>query len=62
MEDGEMKKITLVLLTLLLSGCIGGGGPSNAPPASPASPNEPYTCSNSGANSDCSQSVEPSMY
>ncbi|EPJ3812222.1 TPA: hypothetical protein ACXJQO_004249 [Serratia marcescens] len=55
-----MKKITLVLLTLLLSGCIGGGGgPSNAPPASP---NEPYTCSNSGANSDCSQSVEPSMY
>ncbi len=62
MEDGEMKKITLVLLTLLLSGCIGGGGgggPSNAPPASP---NEPYTCSNSGANSDCSQSVEPSMY
>ncbi|MBH3006510.1 MULTISPECIES: hypothetical protein [Serratia] len=53
-----MKKITLVLLTLLLSGCI-GGGPSNAPPASP---NEPYTCSNSGANSDCSQSVEPSMY
>lgn len=59
MEDGEMKKITLVLLTLLLSGCIGGGGSSNAPPASP---NEPYTCSNSGANSDCSQSVEPSMY
>ncbi|EMB2347594.1 hypothetical protein I5P62_17860 [Serratia ureilytica] len=60
MEDGEMKKITLVLLTLLLSGCIGGGGgPLNAPPASP---NEPYTCSNSGANSDCSQSVEPSMY
>lgn len=59
MEDGEMKKITLVLLTLLLSGCIGGGGPSNAPPASP---NEPYTCSNSSANSDCSQSVEPSMY
>ncbi|WP_308341879.1 hypothetical protein [Serratia marcescens] len=56
-----MKKITLVLLTLLLSGCIGGGGggPLNAPPASP---NEPYTCSNSGANSDCSQSVEPSMY
>ena len=28
MEDGEMKKITLVLLTLLLSGCIGGGGGS----------------------------------
>ncbi|WP_392586334.1 hypothetical protein AB3M75_14850 [Serratia ureilytica] len=54
-----MKKITLVLLTLLLSGCIGGGSPSNAPSASP---NEPYTCSNSGANSDCSQSVEPSMY
>lgn len=59
MEDGEMKKITLVLLTLLLSGCIGGGGPSNAPPASP---NEPYTCTKSSANSDCSQSVEPSMY
>lgn len=60
MEDGEMKKITLMFLMLMLSGCIGGGGgPSNAPPASP---NEPYTCSNSGANSDCSQSVEPSMY
>lgn len=61
MEDGEMKKIILVFLTLMLSGCIGGGGggPSNAPSASP---NEPYTCTKSSANSDCSQSVEPSMY
>lgn len=25
MEDGEMKKITLVFLMLMLSGCIGGG-------------------------------------
>ncbi|WP_239509777.1 hypothetical protein [Serratia marcescens] len=55
-----MKKITLVFLMLMLSGCIGGsGGPSNAPPPSP---NEPYTCTKSSANSDCSQSVEPSMY
>ncbi|HBB9120636.1 hypothetical protein HW877_12400 [Serratia marcescens] len=53
-----MKKIILVFLTLMLSGCI-GGGPSNAPSASP---NEPYTCTKSSANSDCSQSVEPSMY
>ncbi|MGY3353143.1 hypothetical protein ACVW1J_004478 [Serratia marcescens] len=59
MEDGEMKKIILVFLTLVLSGCIGGGGPSNTPSASP---NEPYTCTKSSANSDCSQSVEPSMY
>lgn len=59
MEDGEMKKIILVFLMLMLSGCIGGGGPSNAPSASP---NEPYTCTKSRANSDCSQSVEPSMY
>jgi hypothetical protein len=60
MEDGEMKKIILVFLMLMLSGCIGGGGvPSNAPSASP---NEPYTCTKSSANSDCSQSVEPSMY
>lgn len=58
MKDGEMKKIILVFLTLMLSGCI-GGGPSNAPSASP---NEPYTCTKSSANSDCSQSVEPSMY
>ncbi|WP_459378158.1 hypothetical protein [Serratia sp. ser-z] len=54
-----MKKIILVFLTLMLSGCISGGGPSNAPSASP---NEPYTCTKSSANSDCSQSVEPSMY
>ncbi|WP_337055292.1 hypothetical protein [Serratia marcescens] len=54
-----MKKIILVFLTLVLSGCIGGGGPSNTPSASP---NEPYTCTKSSANSDCSQSVEPSMY
>ncbi|MBH2728868.1 hypothetical protein HKQ56_00910 [Serratia marcescens] len=60
MEDGEMKKIILVFLMLMLSGCIGGGGgPSNEPSASP---NEPYTCTKSSANSDCSQSVEPSMY
>ncbi|WP_253722867.1 hypothetical protein [Serratia sp. FDAARGOS_506] len=55
-----MKKIILVFLMLMLSGCIGGGGgPSNVPSASP---NEPYTCTKSSANSDCSQSVEPSMY
>ncbi len=55
-----MKKIILVFLMLMLSGCIGGGGgPSNA---ASASPNEPYTCTKSSANSDCSQSVEPSMY
>ncbi|CAI0708776.1 hypothetical protein V2T44_04060 [Serratia ficaria] len=58
-----MKAMIPVLLTLLLSGCIGGrGGPQDVPPPPPT--NDPHTCTNSAAsaNSDCSQSVVPSMH
>jgi predicted small lipoprotein YifL len=57
-----MKAMIPVLLMLLLSGCMGRGGPQDVPP--PPVHNDPQTCNNTSAsaNSDCSQSVVPAMH
>ena len=59
-----MKAIIPLFLMLMLSGCLGRGGPQDVPP--PPVHNDPQTCNNSSAsasaNSDCSQSVVPAMH
>lgn len=57
-----MKAIIPLFLMLMLSGFLGRGGPQDVPP--PPVHNDPQTCNNSSAsaNSDCSQSVVPTMH
>jgi len=57
-----MKAMIPLFLLLMLSGCMGRGGPQDVEP--PTVHNDPLSCniSSARANSDCSQSVVPAMH